>query len=251
MSMTYTEHMTDRQRANLAALALGLSRLPETYARFDMADYFESCKLDESLLREAKQHPVADAYMLLAKYAGHCGTTACACGHGPSMGIGMDLIESGLARNWEEYAFEAFGAKLLCGIDGAQDRRSQEKAESDLSHILWSWCFSSSWGREQEDVYVDDGADFEQADNTPHGAACRIVAALEGNIPDEYVEACCTPSCRDNDYAAEELVVRDYALNKSLPYDNDHTKVYDRLNALGLAKKADAVLAHGQQEVSR
>lgn len=67
----------------------------------------------------------------------HCGTVACAVGHGPLAGIPMKKGEG-----WSEYSYRTM-------ID-----KDQPKAVA-----AWQFLFSSDW------------ADY---DNTPHGGAARI-----------------------------------------------------------------------------
>ena len=214
--------ITQRQIDNLAALALGLSELPEGYRHFSMDMYYGGSHSPKSI-GELVDDIAEDG----------CGTTACACGHGPSMGIGLSDVESfaigdvkpfataddsnplDRSIDWDDYSMSAFGMH----------------AHSTLafSHI-WHWCFSAPWGLTYEG---------RQLDNTPQGAACRIVAALEGNIPDEYVDVFTTRST-DQPYAVS-LILND----KPLPYDNDHTKIKSRLEKLGLLQRAIDTLEEG------
>jgi hypothetical protein len=69
-----------------------------------------------------------------------CGTVSCAAGHGPQIGI-----EALPGEEWTDYIGRAFGA------------------HSHNDDGIWDWCFSSSWA---------------DADNTPLGAAQRIVHML-------------------------------------------------------------------------
>ena len=77
-----------------------------------------------------------------------CGTVACAAGHGPSAGITPNPREG-----WDSYIQRVF--------------RINEFGE------WWSWAFDSSW---------------QEFDNTPHGAALRILYMLDFGVPEKYTE---------------------------------------------------------------
>ena len=76
-----------------------------------------------------------------------CGTSACAVGHGPLFGIPVSSDDN----NWFGYCFRVFGV---------EDPSS-----------AWRWLFHASWGA---------------TDNTPTGAAARILYFLDHGIPLEF-----------------------------------------------------------------
>lgn len=73
-----------------------------------------------------------------------CGSIGCALGHAPYAGIRKKRSE-----NWWEYG-------QRCFVSGTN------------SDPVWNWCFSSYW---------------TSRDNTPDGAAKRIVYALRHGVP--------------------------------------------------------------------
>lgn len=76
-------------------------------------------------------------------YVSHCGTAGCAAGHGPYAGIPKRPTE-----DWYDYMLRVFGV------------RTDEE--------LYDWTFSGFW---------------YQSDNTPEGAAKRILWALDHGVP--------------------------------------------------------------------
>ena len=91
----------------------------------------------------------------------NCGTVGCAIGHGPDAGIVKWKNE-----DWVKYSFRNFGSEY----DPFQEDE------------LFDWCFSSDW---------------ENIDNTPDGAAKRILYMLEKGIPKDYLNQSCgdSPLC--------------------------------------------------------
>lgn len=83
--------------------------------------------------------------------ASFCGTSACALGHGPDAGIPRQ------SDDWMRYAAESFGLGST--------------AQHWVLHS-WQWCFSPDWAK---------------VDNTPHGAAKRILWMLENGVPDDAI----------------------------------------------------------------
>lgn len=77
-----------------------------------------------------------------------CGSVGCAVGHGPYVGINKNNCEG-----WFDYSDRVFG------LDGAG--------------AGWKWCFDADW---------------DQVDNTPAGAAKRILWLLENGLPDNWNE---------------------------------------------------------------
>ena len=129
--------ITETQENNLRILAEGLLNLPEDYSQFEMNTFLDYDKesIDDGLL------PIFATNDSLS-----CGTVACACGHGPSLGIPALPSE-----DWEDYSYRVFGL-------------------NELSY-QFEWCFSGVW---------------ENHDNTPHGAAYRILYMLDQGVPDWF-----------------------------------------------------------------
>lgn len=126
--------LTPLQRANLLTLANYLMKLPDDYEHFGMAHFFEG------------DHAVTDV--------AHCGTTACAVGHGPAAGI------TPLPHHWDTYGQSSrldwwdYSKDLLCSMGSG----------------AWDFMFSGCW---------------DEHDDTPRGAAARIRYVLKGGlIPD-------------------------------------------------------------------
>lgn len=81
----------------------------------------------------------------------HCGTAGCAAGHGPYAGIPKNEDES-----WEDYIIRVFGIG------------------KELDYY-YSWCFQGEW---------------IGLDNTPEGAAKRILWLLDNGLPDNASDQC-------------------------------------------------------------
>ncbi len=88
--------------------------------------------------------------------AHQCGSVGCAVGHGPLAGIGIEVFDKyeGL---WNAYCDEVF-------------------IERSFDPEAWDWCFSSDWSR---------------VDNTPQGAAKRILWLLDKGLPDDWESQMC------------------------------------------------------------
>lgn len=74
-----------------------------------------------------------------------CRTVACALGHGPVAGI---YTPDKIYDDWEDYCIEEFG------FDG--------------DSLEYDWCFAGAW---------------HKTDDTPHGAAKRILYMIEYGVP--------------------------------------------------------------------
>lgn len=83
-----------------------------------------------------------------AEELGTCGSAACAIGHGPAAGVPITYQDS----SWQDYCDRVF-------IDVPRNLK------------MWHWCFSDSW---------------ENYDNTPRGAAQRIMYMLVYGVPYTY-----------------------------------------------------------------
>ena len=78
--------------------------------------------------------------------APHCNTAGCAVGHSPYV---KGLPKPHDEEEWEEYSERIFGMS-----EGSDE---------------WNWCFHYAW---------------ENVDNTPHGAAKRILQLISTGLPD-------------------------------------------------------------------
>lgn len=81
-----------------------------------------------------------------------CGTVACAVGHGPGAGIAPMADDC----TWQRYAARVFGADRL------------------MDDIVHGWCFDGAW---------------TVLDNSPTGAAQRIVYMLQHGVPEDFTTA--------------------------------------------------------------
>lgn len=118
-----------------------------------------------------------------------CGTVGCAAGHGPYAGIEKRDDEC-----WSEYIFRQFG------ID----------EESELLSRVWGWCFASRW---------------QQSDNTPEGAARRVLWVLEHGVPDlwSYQMVGSVPLCYQDFEITPDMLDWQAVLNAS---DDDSSIVH-------------------------
>lgn len=101
-----------------------------------------------------------------------CGTIACAVGHGPGSGIAPIPADC----TWQRYAARCFGA---------------DRAADDIVH---AWCFDSNWSF---------------LDNSPTGAAQRIIYMLNHGVPEDFEKA--TYVYRDTHVALPELELEEAA----------------------------------------
>lgn len=149
--------LTKTQIRNLKTLASYLAKLPEDYRHFAMRTFY-------------KDGAKSNSYDLF-KAAPHCDTVACALGHGPAAGvlpknvIIEDLFDTrwnfAFAQSvaWQEYCYKYFIPFKFGDDDGT------------LESNMWSWCFSSAW---------------DEYDDTPLGAAKRIMYMLSKGIPRSF-----------------------------------------------------------------
>ena len=79
--------------------------------------------------------------------APHCNTAGCAVGHAPYV---QGLPKPWVNENWGDYSERIFGMK---DVDAE-----------------WKWCFDAAW---------------EDVDNTPHGAAKRILQLISTGLPED------------------------------------------------------------------
>lgn len=87
-----------------------------------------------------------------ANFKTECGTVGCAAGHGPYAGIPKHSTET-----WMEYIYRVFDI-----ANGAYNYNSR-----------WVWLFSGTW---------------RYTDNTPQGAAKRILYLIRHGLPDDWEE---------------------------------------------------------------
>lgn len=133
--------VTTHQFRNLLTLAEGLLELPADYSGFHMHYYRVRSAFDDCDPPLSMLSPSGEfeGYGDPMRVPNVCGTVACAVGHAPEI-LG---VAPRLYESWDGYAEWVFG---------------------DLPEDLFSYCFDSDW---------------DQHDNTPQGAAARIVHLLE------------------------------------------------------------------------
>ena len=180
--MTAELPITPEQRSNLEKLATLLERVvppPE----FDMSNYayldsglttelaskytegFDLDEVDMTIIDAAYDFDALEPALVKAHFSGeidrhpvfmtqdvysHCGTVACAAGHGPMAGIEAKPHES-----WTAYTDRVFGTKI-----------NGHFSEKDM--YSWHWMFGAVWTK---------------IDNTPKGAAARIRRYLDRGVP--------------------------------------------------------------------
>jgi hypothetical protein len=150
--------LTPARRARLEKLAAYLEELPADYAHFDMTTYVAEDKGDESLKK----------YALHNGGVQHCGTAACAVGHGPAAGIFMP--KSVAARFGKDPFYRVWNAYAQLFI--GPDRLSPKSANSDY----FEWLF---------------GEDWNTVDNSHYGAAARIRYLLDKGLPEDFLPYAC------------------------------------------------------------
>lgn len=129
--------LSAQQLTNLMRLARGLLALPEYAPQFSMRTFrSEPGETQTTLISSTPAAPYATAEP-------PCGTVACAVGYAPAiLNVPMpEFTEYAWKMNqgWMEFSYRTLGS---------------------LPSGLWEWCFDGSW---------------RGIDNTPHGAAARIV----------------------------------------------------------------------------
>ena len=160
-------NITEKQVLNLELLAIYLKGLGSNYEKFEMNSYM----LRREKHRCTNIHPYqtgrpAHATNLTAAM-NHCGTSACAVGHAASLGELKDpdgifkdfkiqkesSEQDAWYESWREYSERVFG---LNSIDDC-----------------WDWCFGSRW---------------TSIDNTPTGAAKRIMWLITKGLPKKSIQ---------------------------------------------------------------
>lgn len=140
---------------NFIKLAKYLANIKPDYKHFNMKTFFSSTA-------EPRHTNLYDIHLPQPK----CGSVACALGHGPAAGIMPDQTLAQRLFNstgelcdhfaWDDYCCSYFVETNTTDFDCQQ---------------IWLWCF---------------GADWYYYDNTPQGAAKRIMYMLTNGIPDVF-----------------------------------------------------------------
>ena len=93
---TLTTTLAADQRANLDKLATYLEHLPVDWKHFDMEVFFDGGHHGDA--------PGETEYVVDPSLIDHCGTVACALGHGPAAGIVLSKDAIGpFGIDWSEY----------------------------------------------------------------------------------------------------------------------------------------------------
>lgn len=145
---------------NLTKLADYLESLSPYYRHFGMDSFVRDADDLEALVKYAKENGGVQ----------HCGSAACAVGHGPSAGILfkpsqlVDRWYSGeFLPNWDSYTKNFIS-------EYCHETTSVEHGKN-----MFEWLFGGEW---------------EGIDNHHYGAAARIWYILDGNkIPEDFEES--------------------------------------------------------------
>ena len=144
---------TEEQRANLLKLAEFLEGLPFDYNHFDMSTYASHSGCDVVIDR-----PEREVAFRPKAFFKHCGTVACAIGHGPAAGIKVRNNANRLGIDWLNYGKRAFGVSsdiyyfLFAGIWPAVDPHHWGAA-ARIRYIL-------AGNDVPEDFCITDGSDL-------------------------------------------------------------------------------------------
>ena len=148
------------QREILERLARYLWELPRDYEHFDMHSFvFQLDPIDDeqaTFLGDIDELYQPSDITAPGAVLTRCGTVACAVGHSLALGLDFDRIHQWLDRHEETHRDRPITWRNL--VDYLTDY------EDDLA----LWLFSGTWST---------------IDNTPRGAAVRIMVALEHGIP--------------------------------------------------------------------
>jgi len=136
-------------RKNLIILAEYLYNLKPDYSHFDMGTYFSGDYYEGLAYSDELEFDYSEFNRELHK----CGTVACALGHAPSLADKFPEFKPKLGEDWEEYSDRVFGL---------DDYENTDE---------WEWCF---------------GAEWSNIDNTPQGAAKRIIQLVTKGLPDDH-----------------------------------------------------------------
>jgi hypothetical protein len=112
--------LNDKARDNLCKLATYLQSLPKNYSHFDMREWYSDTGNDD----------LDEKYFTSQVTMKHCGTAACACGHGPAAGIPMpkELYDNFPAYGYSELLGQNLDVRTRPGIAEAH-----------------RWLFSGEW----------------------------------------------------------------------------------------------------------
>jgi hypothetical protein len=149
-----TNTRTAAQAHRLIILANYLSNLPKGYSHFDMSTFLE--------IEGGFSHTIGGFPGQQKRYnkeINHCGAVACAIGHGPSLAdVDKEFaLGKGGHETWAAYSDRLFGC--------------QRCNTGFLKRSEWNWCFGGMWSH---------------IDNTPQGAAQRIIYLLKKGMPEDY-----------------------------------------------------------------
>ena len=173
----YLLKITEEQRINLKILARYLLGLPKDYGKFHMGVFhidkrewvnpfddddddeplsfhrFDSIGQFQKAINYLDNVDVKNAVIVHKS----CNSIACAIGHGPIAGIKLTQDELDHCDNdWFEYSLIAFGVS---------------NRDTDNRRSAFEWMF---------------GGDWYNRDNTPKGAAQRVVYALNNGVPSNW-----------------------------------------------------------------
>lgn len=129
---------------NLMMLANYLQQLPDDYEHFSMIDYV----LVDDDVEDMLPDTVLPEDVISLNVVQHCGTTACALGHGPYAGV-----SAAGHQGWLNYAEDNF------------------IGDSQYSEAIFDQLFGEQWA---------------QVDDTAQGAAARIAYFLEYGLSDYF-----------------------------------------------------------------
>ena len=138
---------------NLRKLANFLLSLPEDYRHFDMETYYYNP--DQSDSSEVGEM-LAASHLLNSP----CGTIACALGHGPAAGIPVHDFD----EEWIDYCERAFGVNYIPWDEHTNMSEHVLAVTADPMIDPYEYMFGGHWA---------------DVDNTPHGAARRILAVCD------------------------------------------------------------------------
>jgi hypothetical protein len=148
--------LTPARRARLEKLATYLEGLPKGYRHFGMGNFLDDPKSNEALIE----------YALKNGGVQHCGTSACAVGHGPAAGIFMPkALAKRFGETWRRGPIWNEYTALFIG----------PVKEDSVGGDAFGWLF---------------GGDWSDYDDHHYGAAARIRFFLaHGKPPEGFKDA--------------------------------------------------------------
>lgn len=150
MNLAHLEHFTPYHIHNIETLAEFLMSADIPPPRFDMRDFMTTelrYELQERFVSDLS--PRASTLYAIPEVYNHCGTTACAVGHGPLAGIPALADES-----WNHYSLRVFGC-------------------SNIGKLKTLPAFNFMFG-----------PDWKGRNNTAKGTALRMQYFLKHGIPE-------------------------------------------------------------------